>query len=260
MVALTSHDLRSARAILPAWWPGSGRWTPGTSPAVIESVAENILRCGGGAAAVGALAGLPGLLAYRAVNTLDAMVGHRSLGICGSAGPRRLGRTCQLAAGPVTAALTALRPAPHRAARPPHRARRAFPHGPRAASRRHPRGGAARVRPRRRPATQPNAGQCEGRLPRCAEYPRLAAPTPTRRRRTGPERGQGRPRSLRISAGRSSCPGRSPRRDRPGLSSSPSPVLSDTHGAPLLGDRIRPVPVTTLRAADLTPRGPPGPQ
>ena len=46
--------------------------------AVIESVAENTSDAVVAPLLWGALAGLPGLLAYRAVNTLDAMVGHRS--------------------------------------------------------------------------------------------------------------------------------------------------------------------------------------
>jgi adenosylcobinamide-phosphate synthase len=46
--------------------------------AVIESVAENTSDAVVAPLLWGALAGLPGLLAYRAVNTLDAMVGHHS--------------------------------------------------------------------------------------------------------------------------------------------------------------------------------------
>jgi adenosylcobinamide-phosphate synthase len=46
--------------------------------AVIESLAENSSDAVVAPLFWGALAGLPGLLAYRAVNTLDAMVGHRS--------------------------------------------------------------------------------------------------------------------------------------------------------------------------------------
>jgi adenosylcobinamide-phosphate synthase len=46
--------------------------------AVIESVAENTSDAVVAPLVWGAVAGLPGLLAYRAVNTLDAMIGHHS--------------------------------------------------------------------------------------------------------------------------------------------------------------------------------------
>lgn len=50
----------------------------GIARAVIESVAENTSDAVVAPLVFGALAGVPGLVAYRAANTLDAMVGHRN--------------------------------------------------------------------------------------------------------------------------------------------------------------------------------------
>ncbi|NEC35951.1 cobalamin biosynthesis protein, partial [Streptomyces rubrogriseus] len=50
----------------------------GIARAVVESVAENTSDAVVGALVWGAVAGVPGLLGFRAVNTLDAMVGHKS--------------------------------------------------------------------------------------------------------------------------------------------------------------------------------------
>lgn len=52
--------------------------TAGLARATVESVAENTSDAVVGPFVWGALLGVPGLFAYRAVNTLDAMVGHRS--------------------------------------------------------------------------------------------------------------------------------------------------------------------------------------
>jgi adenosylcobinamide-phosphate synthase len=51
---------------------------PELARATVESVAENTSDAVVAPLLWGALAGLPGLLGYRAANTLDAMVGHRS--------------------------------------------------------------------------------------------------------------------------------------------------------------------------------------
>ncbi|MFI7100208.1 cobalamin biosynthesis protein [Streptomyces sp. NPDC050161] len=51
---------------------------PQMARAVVESVAENTSDAVVGALVWGALGGVPGLVAFRAVNTLDAMVGHKS--------------------------------------------------------------------------------------------------------------------------------------------------------------------------------------
>lgn len=50
----------------------------GIARAVVESVAENTSDAVVAPLVAGAVAGVPGMVAYRAANTLDAMVGHRS--------------------------------------------------------------------------------------------------------------------------------------------------------------------------------------
>ncbi len=77
---LVAGDLPAARAQLPAL---AGRDPSGLDAgelarATVESVAENTSDAAVAPLFWGAVAGLPGLTAYRAVNTLDAMVGHRS--------------------------------------------------------------------------------------------------------------------------------------------------------------------------------------
>jgi adenosylcobinamide-phosphate synthase len=77
---LAASDLDAARARLPSL---CGR-DPGRlgvaelTRATIESVAENTSDAVVAPLLWGALAGLPGLVGYRAVNTLDSMVGYRS--------------------------------------------------------------------------------------------------------------------------------------------------------------------------------------
>jgi adenosylcobinamide-phosphate synthase len=78
--ALAADDLEAARAALPSL---CGRDPRGLSEkeltrAVIESVAENTSDAIVAPLMWGAVAGLPGFLAYRAINTLDSMVGYRS--------------------------------------------------------------------------------------------------------------------------------------------------------------------------------------
>ena len=78
--ALDTGDLDRARALLPAL---VGREPEGldekeVARAVVESVAENTVDAVVAPALWAAVAGGPGALGYRAVNTLDAMVGHRS--------------------------------------------------------------------------------------------------------------------------------------------------------------------------------------
>ncbi|MDX6242283.1 MAG: adenosylcobinamide-phosphate synthase [Frankiales bacterium] len=78
--ALSSGDLALARRRLPALVgrDPSSLSADEVARAVVESVAENTSDAVVAPLLWGAVAGLPGLLGYRAVNTLDAMVGHRS--------------------------------------------------------------------------------------------------------------------------------------------------------------------------------------
>ncbi|AKJ13987.1 cobalamin biosynthesis protein CobD [Streptomyces incarnatus] len=78
--ALESGDVDAARARLPHLCGRDPQAldADGIARAVVESVAENTSDAVVGALVWGAVAGVPGLLGFRAVNTLDAMVGHRS--------------------------------------------------------------------------------------------------------------------------------------------------------------------------------------
>ncbi|MCX4739975.1 cobalamin biosynthesis protein [Streptomyces antibioticus] len=78
--ALETGDVDAARARLPHLCGRDPQAldADGIARAVVESVAENTSDAVTGALVWGAAAGVPGLLGFRAVNTLDAMVGHRS--------------------------------------------------------------------------------------------------------------------------------------------------------------------------------------
>ncbi|MGA4545879.1 cobalamin biosynthesis protein [Uniformispora flossi] len=77
---LEAGELEAARARLPylVGRDPAGLDASGIARAVVESVAENTSDAVVAPLFWGAVAGLPGLLGYRAVNTLDAMVGHRT--------------------------------------------------------------------------------------------------------------------------------------------------------------------------------------
>ncbi|MEV0624720.1 cobalamin biosynthesis protein [Nonomuraea wenchangensis] len=78
--ALEDGDLERARKRLPhlCGRDPSGLGAEELARATVESLAENASDAVVAPLFWGAVAGVPGLLGYRAVNTLDAMVGHRS--------------------------------------------------------------------------------------------------------------------------------------------------------------------------------------
>ncbi|MFF1812090.1 cobalamin biosynthesis protein [Streptomyces sp. NPDC058251] len=78
--ALAAGDVEVARERLPHLCGRDPQALDedGIARAVVESVAENTSDAVVGALVWGAVGGVPGLVAFRAVNTLDAMVGHRS--------------------------------------------------------------------------------------------------------------------------------------------------------------------------------------
>ena len=77
---LENHDLSGARDRLSHLCARDATGLPATelARASVESLAENTSDAVVAPLLWGALAGVPGLLGYRAVNTLDAMVGYRS--------------------------------------------------------------------------------------------------------------------------------------------------------------------------------------
>lgn len=77
---LGSGDLPAARAQLPnlCGRDPSALDAPELARATVESLAENTSDAVVAPLFWGAVAGLPGIVGYRAINTLDAMVGHRS--------------------------------------------------------------------------------------------------------------------------------------------------------------------------------------
>lgn len=77
---LQNEDMEAARDLLPSL---CGRDPSvldalGLARASVESVAENTSDATVGVVFWGAVAGVPGILGYRAINTLDAMIGYRS--------------------------------------------------------------------------------------------------------------------------------------------------------------------------------------
>ncbi|MFD8571009.1 cobalamin biosynthesis protein [Streptomyces sp. NPDC059639] len=122
--ALEAEDVELARELLPRLCgrDPQGLDADGIARGVVESVAENTSDAVVGALVWGAVGGVPGLLAFRAVNTLDAMVGHKSAryrrfgwasarldDVAGWPGARLTGALAVLAGGRPRAALAAWR-------------------------------------------------------------------------------------------------------------------------------------------------------
>jgi adenosylcobinamide-phosphate synthase len=141
--ALERADLPAARARLPHLCGRNASVLDESelARATVESVAENTSDAVVAPLVWGAVAGLPGLVGYRAINTLDAMVGHRSARYArfGTASAR-LDDVANLLPSRLTAGLTVLAApliggSPRRTAQIWRRDRRAHP--------------------------SPNSGQCE---------------------------------------------------------------------------------------------------
>ncbi|ONM48645.1 cobalamin biosynthesis protein [Nocardia donostiensis] len=77
---LEAGDLDGARALLPSLCgrDPAALDADGLARAALESIAENTSDAAVAPLLWGAIAGVPGLLGYRAVNTLDAMIGYRN--------------------------------------------------------------------------------------------------------------------------------------------------------------------------------------
>ncbi|MFE0749479.1 cobalamin biosynthesis protein [Gordonia sp. NPDC058843] len=79
--ALEAGDIAAARALIPSLCGRDPESLDeaGLCRAALESIAENTSDATVGPLVWGAIAGVPGVLGYRAVNTLDAMVGYRNV-------------------------------------------------------------------------------------------------------------------------------------------------------------------------------------
>ncbi|MFF0454924.1 cobalamin biosynthesis protein [Nocardia africana] len=77
---LEAGELSSARAVLPSLCGRDPEVldADGLARAAVESIAENTSDATVAPLVWGAIAGVPGVLGYRAINTLDAMVGYRN--------------------------------------------------------------------------------------------------------------------------------------------------------------------------------------
>ena len=276
---LEAGDLDLARRRLPALVgrDPAGLGAAEIARAVVESVAENTVDAVVAPRVWAALAGPAGGLAYRALNTLDAMVGHRS--------PRyaRFGWAAARAddvAGWLPARLTALLVAgvrPGAAAAVLARGPGPGPGSP-LAQRRGGRGGL-----RGRPRSAPGRHQRVRRPPRASRHPGLRAAARSRRHRPGGppqpgrDRGHGRGRPAGLGGEPLALPGpvpdgadrptaRPPRGRRrpagPGAGSGPGrdarPVRQPQPGGarPEAGRRPaprRPGPLSRPRSGDSSP-------